>query len=249
MIPENFKAWACSLSGCDGGNLDAETWLCGIEWGGGSYGEGVYYKTKLPKEIEKGKFIPKEKNYIWKDHITYAYGRSFAKLYAAIHGERVADYKHLIENKWKGTEILKLNLYPIAFDSTDEKLWHDNRLGDITGFDEKHLFQTWCFMNRFPAFSRLREQKKPKLIICTGISYLRDFFVCFGGNQNNSGLIKSGDIVPISKTNSQNKRRYYWVNIDEYTTLIVIPFFSGIYGLNSDYLLQKMGCRIQMLCS
>ena len=33
-IPDNFKKWACSLSGCDGGNLMADTWLCGIEWGG-----------------------------------------------------------------------------------------------------------------------------------------------------------------------------------------------------------------------
>ncbi len=39
-VPENFKDWACSLSGCDGGNLKADTWLCGIEWGGGSAEKG-----------------------------------------------------------------------------------------------------------------------------------------------------------------------------------------------------------------
>lgn len=33
MIPNNFKEWACSLSGCDGGDINADTWLCGIEWG------------------------------------------------------------------------------------------------------------------------------------------------------------------------------------------------------------------------
>jgi len=32
MIPKNFQDWACSLSGCDGGNLEADIWwLCGIE--------------------------------------------------------------------------------------------------------------------------------------------------------------------------------------------------------------------------
>ena len=29
---ENFKEWACSFSGCDGGDVDSPVWLCGIEW-------------------------------------------------------------------------------------------------------------------------------------------------------------------------------------------------------------------------
>jgi len=30
---ERFYEWATSLSGCDGGNTEADIWLCGIEWG------------------------------------------------------------------------------------------------------------------------------------------------------------------------------------------------------------------------
>jgi len=33
MLVENFKEWACSFSGCDGGDLKSPVWLCGIEWG------------------------------------------------------------------------------------------------------------------------------------------------------------------------------------------------------------------------
>ncbi len=246
MIPQDFKEWACSLSGCDGGNLDADTWLCGIEWGGGSYGDGIYYKEYLPKEIPKGKVNLEKSLFDWKDSITYTYGRSFAKLFAAIKHEDIDNYKDLVSNKWDGSELFKLNLYPIAFDSTSENLWQKYGLNRITGFDEKHLFQTWCFLNRFPVFSELREAKKPKLIICTGVSYLRDFFMCFGGNQSNSGFIKYGELEPDSEN---NKRRYYWVKIDNYTTLVVIPFFSGTYGLNSNYLLQEMGIKIRELCT
>lgn len=32
-LVENFKEWACSFSGCDGGDLESSVWLCGIEWG------------------------------------------------------------------------------------------------------------------------------------------------------------------------------------------------------------------------
>jgi hypothetical protein len=28
---KKFQDWACSFSGCDGGNLEAGVWLCGIE--------------------------------------------------------------------------------------------------------------------------------------------------------------------------------------------------------------------------
>jgi len=249
LIPQNFQDWACSLSGCDGGNLEADTWLCGIEWGGGSYDNGIYYKKHLPEEIKKGKVDLEKPLFDWKDSITYPYGRSFAKLYAAIQGKDVNTYKKLALNNCDGSELFKLNLYPIAFDSTDETLWHKYELDKITGFDEKYLFQTWCFMNRFPAFSKLRAEKQPKLIICTGVSYLRDFFMCFGGNKTSSGLIKYDEIEPLSENNKQNKRRYYWVKIDSYTTLIVIPFFSGTYGLNSNYLLTQMGNKIRELCT
>lgn len=70
MIPQDFKEWACSLSGCDGGNLDADTWLCGIEWGRGSYDDGIYYKEYLPEEIRKGKVNLEKSLFDWKDSIT-----------------------------------------------------------------------------------------------------------------------------------------------------------------------------------
>ena len=198
----------------------------------------------MPTEIKKGKVNPEQNLFNWKDSITYPFGLSFAKLHAAIQGESVENYREL-SSTWDGSELFKLNLYPIAFDSTDDTLWHKYKLDKITGFDEKHLFQTWCFMNRFPAYSELREKKRPKLIICTGVSYLRDFFMCFGGNRSNSGFIKYGDISPAPESKIQNKRRYYWVNLDDYSTLIVIPFFSGSYGLNSNHLLQNMGNKIR----
>jgi len=236
-----IKEWASSLSGCDGGNIKADTWLCGIEWGGGSV-EG-YYETQLRQEIEKGAGPVNLKSFDWNDSLTYKYGLSFAKLYTAINGEEVEDYAKVTE--LTGCELFKLNLYPIAFDSTDHDLWHKNKLDEITGFKSKLIFNTWCLFNRFPAFAKLRKEHKPKLIIGTGVDYLRDFLMFFGAAECVSNL-HSGKIEADSEANKYD-RTFYWVHLDGGTLLVVIPFFSGRYGLNSNVLLQKMGERISEL--
>jgi len=238
---KNLKNWACSLSGCDGGNFDADMWLCGIEWGGGS--RDNYYTNHLPVEINQGEVILSHDTYDWKNSITYPYGLSFAKLYTAIKGGKVEDYKQV--SNLSGKELFKLNLYPIAFDSTDHNLWHENKLDEITGFENKYLFNIWCFFNRFPAFSKLRKKHKPKLIIGTGVDYLKDFLMFFGGSENIDKL-NSNIIVPQSESNKYD-RTFYWVYLDSNTLLVIIPFFSGRYGLNSNYLLQEMGSRISKL--
>ena len=238
---DNIREWACSFSGCDGGNINAEIWLCGIEWASGS--EGNYYEKDLPNEIKLGAVEPNLKTYDWEYSLTHPYGRNFAKLYKSIKGEEVEKYEDVVN--LTGNEIFKANLYPIAFDSTDHALWHKYNLDKITGFESKHLFNTWCFFNRFIFFSEHRKQYKPKLIIGTGIDYLRDFIMCFGGNESIEKL-KFNTITPNSEKNKYD-RTYYWLNLDDDTLLVVIPFFGGRYGLNSNNLLQEMGNRIKKL--
>ena len=123
MKPEKktFVEWTCSLSGCDGGNPDAPIWICGIEWGF-SKRDGDpenYYKNILPHEITKGAYTPPSQKYDWDESVKFIYGRAIAKLYASINGESVSNYLEVIK-KCDGSEIFKLNLYPIAFNSTDQ---------------------------------------------------------------------------------------------------------------------------------
>jgi len=193
MNKMKIKEWVCSFSGCDGGNLYADTWLCGIEWGGGNLDN--YYEEKLPKEIKNGKAPINLKEYSWEESLKYPYGRSFAKLFIAIKGGKVENYKD--SARWNGEDLFKANLYPIAFESTDHTLWHKYGVDKITDFETKHLFNTWCFFNRFPFFTQLRIKHKPKLIICTGINYLRDYLMFFGGT-NNINELHTGTIKPKS---------------------------------------------------
>lgn len=240
-----FEKWACSLSGCDGGNPRADTWLCGIEWGG-TYGSDKadydYYQRELVEEINKGQYEPAER-YDWEEHCKYRYGISVAKLYTAYRGLDVESYyKHI--KKFSDTELFRLNLYPVSFRNTDYELWHKNKLDKVTGFDDKELYRIWCFLYRFPVFAQRVVEHRPKLIIGTGVSYVTDFFACFAGKSGISSPIQVGTLKPQSKGN-QTERRYYWCRLATGTTLAIIPFFSGSYGLNSNYLLQAMGDRLR----
>jgi hypothetical protein len=234
-LKKEFIEWACSLSGCDGGNPDAKIWLSGIEWGGV---DKSYYQN-LHQEISKGKYTPSGL-YDWKDSLTYPYGRNVAKLIAVIQGKDIGEYRQFA-NKCNGSEIFKMNLYPIAFRNTDDALWKKYGLDAITGFEEKHLFKTWCFLHRFPAVAALAKQKNPKVIICTGLSYLTDFFVCFASGIGTETPINTDTIPPPNQSSNQYSRRFYWAKLVNGTALFVVPFFSGQYGLNSDHLILEMG--------
>ena len=135
MITKIFIDWACSFSGCDGGNPGAKLWICGIEWGGGSK---EYYNDVLPEQIQEGEYVP-PKIYPWKETLKEPYGRNVAKLYTVIKGGNVEAYRDVAE--LPGLDIFKMNLYPIAFRNTDDQLWKSNGLDKLTGFEEKYLFK------------------------------------------------------------------------------------------------------------
>jgi len=55
-------------------------------------------------------------------------------------------------------------------------------------------------------------------------------------------MLKMEKIEPSPQSNNKHTRKYYWARINGgKTTLVVVPFFSGSRGLNSNYLLQEMG--------
>lgn len=239
-LSAKFEEWACSLSGCDGGNPDADTWMCGIEWGGNN--TDGYYQKHLPAEIAAGEYTPENK-YDWKKHQKYNFGKNVAKLYAAYQGHDVNEYDKYL-GEFDDQSLFKLNLYPIAFRHTGNDLWREHGLQKATGFQDKELYRIWCFFNRFPKYVDLAKKHQPKLIIGLGVSYLIDFFACFAGNRGIASQITIETIEPQAKTNSST-RTFYWAKVGPETTLAVVPFFSGSNGLNSYYLLGETGKRLR----
>lgn len=238
-----FEEWACSFSGCDGGNPTGSIWFSGIEWGlNKKEDDKKYYKKDLPEEIAKGKYQPPD-IYDWEVNSKSKYGQNVAKLYSCIIGKQVVAKWRTVVADCNGSEIFKMNLYPISFNNTDDQLWEKYDLPKITGLASKHIYRTWCFLHRFPFISEKVKDYEPKLIIATGITYLTDFVVCFAGARGVEKINKE-TIAPQSG-NNQSTRVFYWAKINEKTTLAVIPFLGGRYGLNSDDLLQKFGEKIR----
>jgi hypothetical protein len=103
-INENYKKWACSLSGCNGGNIKADTWICGIERGSG-YKD---YQKDLTVDINQGKIDNPSDKYNWELQNKRRYGQSFAKLYTTIHNVsddyNIKNYKNYIKNL-EGNEV------------------------------------------------------------------------------------------------------------------------------------------------
>ena len=199
----------------------------------------------MPKKIkEYDQNISKK--YQWKEHLKYRYGKRLAKLYYSIKNpekEDIDDYETNITDPDQSHPLFNTNLYPIAFNSVDPKLWKDYNLKNLTGFEDKHLFKIWCFLHRFPEISKIVKKKCPKLIIGTGVTYLTDFFSCYSSGIAMHNAIQSAKICE----KDPKKRKYYWSKLSNGTTIVVVPFLSGQSGLNSDILLQKMGRIIREL--
>jgi len=239
MTSKNLQNWANSFSGCDGGNLKADTWLCGIEWGysGASEQEKQdYYTNELPKEIENGAVnLNSNYNFFTDESLAYPFNRGFAKLYASYKGGDVSDF-----NTVTG-QLLKLNISPIGFWKDEEYLWNKYSLPNTTGFEVKEEFVK--YLNNINRFTEIRHLHKPKLIVCVGVGRRNDFLKCFFGN--NKLTFQKTTMTPKSE-NNKNIRNIYHSKHDE-TLIVVIPFFTSSNGLNSDYLLQETGGVIARL--
>lgn len=235
-VTEKFSKWAKSYSGFDGGDIGSpespSIWVCGIEWGGGGDCEWLENELETNQEDYSGYDDPK-------DNLAYIFNRQTMKLLCAIDGSNVADYESFAQTikPFVKSErgYYKMNLYPMSFKNTDHGLWRDC-FSRITGLNSKEEYIQWCKKNRFPLFSQLLNKQKPKLIICFGKTYKKEY----------------EDAFSLSASECYNEtimeRNLSWYKKDS-TTVTVCPFPVNRYGLNSNNLIQEFGDRIKSIIS
>jgi hypothetical protein len=235
----NLDEWACSFSGCDGGNPNSNIWLCGIE---PAYEHATamereyYYKNGLPEEIENGEHkLNRNYNFFTDESMSFPFNLAFSKLYSVIQNGNVSDMKN------NTGEILKLNLSPIAFNKDDDSFWGES-LVEATGIKTKTEFVE--YLNTLNRFTDITKQHSPKLIVCIGNGYRDDFLRGFFGNEKIE--FKYETVKPESSNKNQNNRYIYHAKHND-TVLVVTPFSTSTNGLNSDQLLQSVGERIKEL--
>lgn len=240
---ENFYKWAAqNFSGCDGSNVKAPVWVCGIEWGAGKASEDETVKeyAKYKDQIAKNE-VEAIGIYEWEKQREHQYSFKFEKLYAVISGQIIDDVNER-KIKYTGNEVLKLNLYPIFFRDTSPEYWKRYNLEEITGFKNKDLYMKWCHINRAHFFRNLVKKNKPKLIICCGLSYADAFLNAFVPQEDNFQYIVSAETFSVNKNNGVVERYCYYTKTKDETHIFIVPFF-GYYkhSLNSDELIQKLG--------
>jgi len=90
-----FENWCLDYSGCDGGDIgnpqNKSTWVCGIEWGGGHDPEG------LLEHMNQNLTEPPRGYDTWEENISYIFNWQVMKLFSAIYGGTVDDYKVFAE--------------------------------------------------------------------------------------------------------------------------------------------------------
>ena len=231
-----FEEWCLSYSGCDGGDIgnaqNKSVWVCGIEWGGGHDPEGLLEHMHLnltePPPGYDG----------WEENISYIFNWQVMKLFSAIDGGKVEDYKSFAKTVKPfvagSSGYFKMNLYPIGFKDTDQNKWQAE-FSEITGFNSKNDYISWCKNNRFPAMRGWASTWKPELIICLGKTYKDDFTVAFYDSSKNY------------KHESIDGNEISWGINNEGTLVVILPFMVNPNSLNNNSSIQKVGERISQL--
>lgn len=225
-MKNDFQSYALTkFSGCDNGVIEAGTpdnpsiWLLGIE-------HGTF------NSIHDGsKEHNQEDDYSIEHQLTYPYNRKAFKLLAALYPEYGLD-KHEDFAKFHKPFVhgqkgyFKGNLYP--YPCPKESSW-SKKAATETGFRTKKEYIDWCYENRLPVMHSWVKEHEPELIIGVGIgqrwAFAKTVF-------DNDSVLKEHKIM------SDHKQRLFW-HMDDDRLLVVIPHFSGPYGLNSNDIIRK----------
>ena len=213
--------------GCDsdevaaGNSASPSVWLFGIEHG--------TYNSKHESSIE----ATEDDRYSVPMQLRWPYNQRAFKLLAAMNGYGTEEFLQFAEEHQpfvKGrTGYFKGNLYPFA--CHDVGSWPEDAARE-TGTTDKGEYQHWCQEHRLPAIKNWVDEYQPNIFIGVGISCRADFSRAVFGE-----TVEFNE--KVITVNSHNKRVFYFTR--GWRKLVVIPHFSGPYGLNSDESLQKAG--------
>jgi hypothetical protein len=232
-VTQDFEKWANGFSGCDGGNLHAKVWFCGIEWGG---------EQGHPLERELGLSVsePPQLYQTPGDILQWPhYGVRLMKLIAAIRGRSIADYEQIAYATpfpfHRDSDYFKLNLYPVAYRNLQGRRWPAHYCA-LTGIPTVEAYLQWCREHRFPRIRSWVERGQPKLIVGVGKGHRDDFLRAFGSSK------------PIQEECVEGFRFLRTEADAGKSCLAIIPFLGHQRGcLNSDKGIQAVGQRLGVL--
>lgn len=231
---EYTKSLVSSFYDCDGGNPNYPIWFCGIEHGG-DYDKN---KTEIFDAYLENKNFDTPTSWAdedYQDSITAA--GNFNRYIAAFY----SNYENIIFHSLKNDVAVefvrnngilhpngigfKINLLPFRKRSLDS-----NSITELNNLmDGDYLTEVLSARRKF--FFKQIQKYQTKLVICSGITLINDFYKFF--SKNPLGDIPLSQSYTIVRKNGKTKEiSYYEFPSIENCKILVIPFLGKQSGFN-----------------
>lgn len=186
MNDATYREYLAQYNGCDGGNPQAAMWICGIEPG---LSKQEHKNKEFLLKVDAFDFekyndiiVPyRGKKFFNKYKDVYAkwkFDQIVAKILCLIDGNPIECYTAYMRKLYsKDGECFKINLYPLK--KLKAKNWDVEEYKEF--FDDIKSFWKWCEENRFSFFKEQikKYSSRPKIIVCTGLSFKDEFIKAF----------------------------------------------------------------------
>ncbi len=225
-----IKEISTELIGIDGGNINSKLWFCGIEW--------IPFKLKdYPQFSHKMKGIEIPYSHI--DVRGWSFDRNIGTIVSGWNNTDGQNFNYDKNEK----NIFKLNLFPLKAENTLD--WSDCNF-TRTGCALKSEYYGKCVKYRFPLLHKLVTTFEPRVIVCLGREFIKEFIYAFWRLQNAIDNVKISKYKKDFKDsrvkyNSISNKIHVYQNEDndKLPVIIGLPFF-GPY-LNSHKDMKKIG--------
>lgn len=208
--------------GIDGGSKNAKIWFVGIEW---ADEQDVRDWLANPTQGIPELSPQQAEEYLAADDCYLE--RRMSLIIGAIEGITETNTKYLPKelikkDKFfqKNSRYAKLNLFPLAFKSTNNQGATKPLPPHIpaTGFKTYGEYWNWCNIHRAEMFHKLIKTTSPKVIVCFGKGWWKDFMNNFTIDNNIT-----------KKLAADKKQEIYQITVskDQHYTLILLPFYMS----------------------
>lgn len=239
MINEKYaQSMLVEFDGCDsdrpGSPESRAIWLFGIE-----PGDSIADKlTRTKTASQAGLDGPVDNSYSIEKQMKWSFNQKAFKLLAAIEGE--TDYKAFARDRQpfvKGSEgYFKGNIYPCACHNVGE--WTPESVDEVGC--SKETYRQWCNENRIPVIHSWVKKYRPKMFIGVGVSYRNVFSRAVFGREVELEAVQ----IP-----GKSQVKTIYSHVENENRLVVMPHFSGPYGMNCNKSIQGAGQFIADLIS
>ena len=192
----DFEKWALEFNDIDGGNPEADIWICGIEPGGLLSENLIYNESRrensgIPYWNDDFRKTLKDENLnVW------YFEQRVVKLLLGLNKIQTSNIEEFIQNKLYDEQgvCFKMNLYPLNCENLS--VWTKKHV-TLSGFEDKESYYAWCRKYRYSKLAELVQRFSPPVLICTGKNCWDEFIAAFGTEKCNTELERSKNIISL----------------------------------------------------